>query len=301
MSLIYQALRQVEQCGAAPAAARAMPEPRPLPTAAPVPARALAPRWRWLLWGSVLVAFVGLLVGWLGQQQGGELASVPERVPAEALASVVEPALPRAEAPLPVAAPRVVPTPVPAAPVVPLPASPVRAVPATPTSQAVQPAREPTPTPAPISAAPAQAATAGVLPEEAAPVVTPVGPEPAENMGALFDRFNRALAARDHVQAQRHLQTIQASLPASSVARWRAEAWFAYQSGDLDQARDTYLGLLDKLPGDENATLNLVTIEQQLQQPARARAVLEASLRRNRDSVALRAALERLNPGGAGR
>lgn len=129
----------------------------------------------------------------------------------------------------------------------------------------------------------------------------PAGTTPTEDMRVLFDRFNRALSARDHAQARQHLDTIQAALPASSVARWRAEAWFSYQTGELERARDAYRGLLDKLPGDENATLSLVAIEQRLEKPGPAREVLEASLRHNPNSAMLRTALDRLQQSEAGR
>lgn len=305
MSLIFQALRQMEQPGAAPVSVRAVPAPqRPLPGAEPEPesGSTVTRRWGWLLWGGSLAALLGLTVGWLAKPDtvlrsasaGASAAVVAAAPPARVLKA--EPPLPRAEAPLPEASSRPVvraarqPAPRPPAPAVQEGADafvPVAAAPTAPTAPPQGAGAVARPDPIEAAAAP--------------PVVAPVGPEPAENMGVLFERFNRALAVQDHAQAQRHLQTIRASLPASSLARWRAEAWFAYQSGELEKARDTYLGLLGKLPGDENATLNLVTIEQQLQQPERARAVLEASLRHNQDSVALRAALARLHPGEAPR
>ena len=309
MSLIFQALRRMEQPGAAPVSVRAVPAPqRPLPGAEPEPesGSTVTRRWGWLLWGGSLAALLGLTVGWLAKPDtvlrsasaGASAAVVAAAPPARVLKA--EPPLPRAAAPLPRAE-----APLPEAssrPVVRAARQPVTRPPA----PAVQEGADAFVPVAAAPTAPPQGAGAVARPDpiEAAaapPVVAPVGPEPAENMGVLFERFNRALAVQDHAQAQRHLQTIRASLPASSLARWRAEAWFAYQSGELEKARDTYLGLLGKLPGDENATLNLVTIEQQLQQPERARAVLEASLRHNQDSVALRAALARLHPGEAPR
>lgn len=311
MSLIFQALRQMEQPGAAPVQARAVPAPeRPLPETAPESGHAGNRRWGWLLWGGSL-ALLGLAVGWLAKPDTvlkSASAVAPAEVVAVAPARVLkaEPPLPRAEAPLPRAE-----APLPEAVSRPLAraARPPASRPPAPAGQegadafvpvAAAPVSSPTP-PASPQAGGAAARPDPVEAPAAPPVVAPVGPEPAENMAVLFERFNRALAAHDRAQAQRHLQTIRASLPASSLARWRAEAWFAYQSGELEQARDTYLDLLGKLPGDENATLNLVTIEQQLQQPERARAVLEASLRHNQDSVALRAAMARLHPGEAPR
>ncbi|MFP5467955.1 MAG: tetratricopeptide repeat protein [Gammaproteobacteria bacterium] len=321
MSLIYQALRQMEQRDAAAAPAR--PAPAPVRPAAP---RASAARPHPWLWGAAAVLLTGLGAGlWQGSvskspvglpEATASRVAPPVAKPAEPdVAAVVpapEPALPRAQTPLPMSR----------APLAPIPERsssrfPVRqdaAVPvsiATPQAVVARPASpSPSSDPAPVEKV---IATAESVPQQAAvatPAATvpdkeivalPVESAPVEDMRALFDRFNRALSAQDRGQARQHLDAIQARLPASSVARWRAEAWFAYQTDDLQRARDVYRGLLDKLPGDENATLSLVAIEQRLDKPGAARAVLEAALRHSPNSAPLRAALDRLQQSEAGR
>ncbi len=335
MSLIYQALRQTEQHGAAvPVAAGTVPPSNhahasaaPASESAPAPSHSRA--WWWLMMlGGLVAAGVWLAVGKTSKPRQDSTVAVAA-VSAKEIAKPVEVAKPvsevvrsQVEAPLPTALRKPVPVvtereaPVVAssAATVAVKASPapvdkkVVAKPVASTGDLPAPAERrvqaqpPITKPTPVQAEPVRTETAAApRPVQPAPVVKPVSTEPAENMAVVFDRFNRALAEQDHGQARTHLDTIQANLPPTSLARWRAEAWFAQQTGDLDRARETYLGLLDKLPGDENATLNLVTIEHRLQHPERARVVLERSLRHNPDSVALRAAVERLNQSGVAR
>ena len=118
--------------------------------------------------------------------------------------------------------------------------------------------------------------------------------EASVSVADLFGSLNRALANRDEPLAKRHLTAIQARLPEGSVARLRAEAWFSHQSGDVDGAGQIYRSLLNKLPGDEHAGVNLASIEKKLQRADRAKEVLSAALRHNPASVALRAALDQL-------
>lgn len=106
--------------------------------------------------------------------------------------------------------------------------------------------------------------------------------------------MNLALENKDDAGARRHLQAIQAQLPVTSVARLRAEAWFAYQSGDLTSAQRTYRRLLDRLPGDEQAALTLSAIEKRNARPDQARDILARSLRVNPGSAPLRSAMDRL-------
>jgi tetratricopeptide (TPR) repeat protein len=106
--------------------------------------------------------------------------------------------------------------------------------------------------------------------------------------------MNHALDNKDDATARRHLQAIQAQLPATSVARLRAEAWFAYQSGDLSSAQRTYRHLLDRLPADEQSALTLAAIEKKSARPDQARDILSRSLRHNPGSAPLRSAMDQL-------
>lgn len=328
MSLIYQALKQTERQASAPIVAGVKPAVTPVVASAKP-----APWFQKPLWLGGLVAAAGVAAGTF-LALGGRMATPPS-APASAVAvPKVSAAMPAAaarvdaEAPLPTAAPipalpRAEPRPLPATEP-PLPTvgpklvmaygmssapapKPVAQSPAAAAAAAAVPAAPATPAPASApaeasSTAPAAAAVGAPAPARAEPVVSVASPRAAasgaagpEDLGELFDALNRALAAKDEPQAQRLLAAVQARLPESSTARWRAEAWFAYQTADMDRARRAYRRLLEKVPGDENATLTLVAIERQQQRPEQAREVLSRSLRQNPNSSALRSALDQLN------
>lgn len=127
------------------------------------------------------------------------------------------------------------------------------------------------------------------------------GAAASETVADLFDSLNRALASRDHALAQGHLAAIQSRLPDSSVARLRAEAWYAHQTGDADGASQLYRRLLAKLPGDEHTSLNLASVEKRRQQPDVAKEVLSRALQHNPTSSGLREALSQLAQSESGR
>ena len=330
MSLIYQALKQTEQEAPAPVvASAAAAAPRAVPAVPPTaPGRLRGP----LLLGAV-VAGAGIVAGLLLSQRepvaGVAANAAPSAPAAMAPAPAEEAPLPTAAvAPLPVAAPAAVPATssaaapaaVAALPVVepPLPTVPPRLMLST--SLSVRPAAaatEPVPAVAtPPAAAPAAAPVPAAAPAPAQPV-SQARPAPVEvtvratggttegasneDISELFDGLNRALEARDEAQAQRHLQGIRSRLPEGSLARLRAEGWHAYRTGDAERAQRVYRRLLEKLPGDENASLTLASIERQGQRPDQAREVLARSLRHNPNSTVLRAALDQASQSEAAR
>lgn len=118
-----------------------------------------------------------------------------------------------------------------------------------------------------------------------------------DDMRMLFDALNQALEGQDKALAQSKLQGIQSRLAESSVARLRAESWFAHQTGDLDNAIRIYRRLLEKMPGDELTSVNLAAIEKKRQRSDEAKAVLTKALRQNPSSVVLRSAVEQLVQG----
>ena len=315
MSLIYQALKQTEQ-QAAPAQRSGR---RWTGVAAPAPARR---GWNPVpaLWGMGIAA-VAVLAGWvvslaLAAPHGPSAMPVPVPVvptarggagelPPASLApspagtarvvwpdaALPEVALPKADLPLPTASPRLALSralSVPAgagaasAPPVAAPAAPAQN---TQNTQNVQDTRPP-----------AEPATGkkGAADSPRAPASAPVSQPTPDELPALFDVLNQALAGHEVDTARQQLQAIQARLPASSVARLRAEAWFAHQSDDLDGAQRLYRRLLDKLSGDEHASLNLAAIERQRQRFDQARDLLTKSLRQNPNSAALRTAVDQL-------
>ncbi len=152
---------------------------------------------------------------------------------------------------------------------------------------------------APASSTPSPVASAVDIKVRQPGVLT--GAAASETVADLFDSLNRALASRDHALAQGHLAAIQSRLPESSVARLRAEAWFAHQTGDADGASQLYRRLLAKLPGDEHTSLNLASVEKRRQQPDVAKEVLSRALQHNPTSPGLREALSQLAQSESGR
>lgn len=321
MSLIYQALKQTEQ--EAPAAVVASASVAAAPRAVPVVPPAASGRLRGPLLLGALVAGGGIVAGLLLSQREpvAEVAANagPSAPAAVAPAPADMPPLPTAPvAPLPVAAPAVSQAPAPGAlatlPVAepPLPTVPPRltlstslsvrpAAAATDSMPAVAPPPAPAPAAAPASAQPVSQARPA--PVEVTVRSTGGATEGASNedISELFDGLNRALEARDEAQALRHLQGIRNRLPEGSLARLRAEGWHAYRTGDAERAQRVYRRLLEKLPGDENASLTLASIERQGQRPDQAREVLARSLRHNPNSAVLRAALDQANQSEAAR
>lgn len=306
MSLIYQALKQNEQ-QAPVAAAVGVPMAAVSPVVAASAPTAAGWMRRSVLLG-VLLLGAGVLAGLLLGQRTSPAPAMPAAVPAAPAlqATVVEPP------PLPKAAP-VVAEPVPAAmPEWPVARTPAAALPkAEPPLPTVGPRLTlsttlvtPTPTPPPVSAPAAPAPAPKAAPAaEARPASVEVSvrsvatvPEPAGtanlDVAELFDGLNRALESRDEATATRNLQAIRVRLSESSLARMRAEGWYAFRTGDLDKAQRFYRRLLEKLPGDENASLALASIERQEQRPEQAREILSRSLKANPGSTVLRSALD---------
>ena len=307
MSLIYQALQQT----AGHATSRPSAEKPPLssPPAAPT---AAGGRGRHMALLGAAMAGAGVLGGFFISQWGGAQArpapapapvgaavllakpSAVDRIYAAEQATTGQASLPRMEAPLPTASPSLTltyalpvavqaPAPAKAA----TPAAPAAAVPA---DAVPAPTAVPSTGTAPTPALKDTPATAG---PSSAPV-TPASSAAPDDLSERFEGMNQALDNKDDATARRHLQAIQAQLPATSVARLRAEAWFAYQSGDLSSAQRTYRRLLDRLPADEQSALTLAAIERKSARPDQARDILSRSLRHNPGSVPLRSAMDQL-------
>jgi hypothetical protein len=76
-----------------------------------------------------------------------------------------------------------------------------------------------------------------------------------------FDAMNRELSKGAKLQAGTHLKAIQAVLAPTSISRLRAEGWYEYHAGSLDASKAIYRKILNRIPGDENATSVLQAIE----------------------------------------
>lgn len=148
---------------------------------------------------------------------------------------------------------------------------------------------------APRQPAENNAQTVIAAPAKAVEAVTTQRPTAIVDVQQLLHSFVKRMKAGDITQAKAELQAIQAKTPALAAVRMRAEAWYALGSGDVPGARVAYQQLLDRFPGDEEASINLASIETGANQLNAARTTLADALRNNPDSDALRNALHRFN------
>lgn len=131
-------------------------------------------------------------------------------------------------------------------------------------------------------------------PVEPMPVAAPaVDDTPVE---LRFARFVAAMKEGRGADAERELAALKERLPAGSLGLLRAQAWFDLRAGRDAAAADGYRAILERMLGDEEAAINLASIQARQQKPEEARATLDAALRLRPDSAALRAALGQFTP-----
>lgn len=255
MSLIHDALKEMDRSGTRDVAAS-------LP---PVTTRSSA-------FAPVVIAFVAVLaaggVAYAGWRMVGDAPAVAAApIPAAVVALPVA-TLPVVTLPPPMPVPLLVPLPVPAPDVVVVAATevPVRA--------AVR------------TAAPVPKTDAVPVPPRHAEVTG--DPVSAEHRFALF---LEAMRVKDMTAAESQLVGLRRLLTRSSISLVRAEAWFAYARGDAATARREYQEVIDRMPGDEEASINLASMEAAQQQTETARQILSDALRANPESEALKATL----------
>ncbi len=316
MSLIHQALRDMDPPLAADAAALA-------PRAAPAPARGR--RGPLLALVAALAVAVAGLAGWHALRTGRPLAAAaaPTATPPAVIASAVAAPLPpapaslaaSAQAPLPSAspAPGLADATAPTTTAAPVNAPVVATAPALP-APVLQADATPVPRPAPARAF-AQASTqssterprasrAATLPAHPSPVhpaaarvaVSPAAPASAPAAMPVEQRFNaflQAMRTGDLAGAGQHLAALRRELPPGSVSLLRAEGWHALAGGDASAAARIYQDILDRLPGDEEASINLASIEARRDRAESARRILADAVRLHPESESLKAALAR--------
>lgn len=302
MSLIHQALRDMDPPLAADAAALA-------PRAASVPSRSRRVPVLALV-AALSVAAAGV-AGWYALNAGhpfafraASVAPPPAIIPTAAAASL-QSALTAPPQPAP-AAP-VAPVEAPAPAVVALPPSRERtAVPApvlvadaatVPNPLPVRPAAEPPRSARPAHAhVPVQASPVQASPVRATAAARPAAVPPAAAAMPVEQRFNaflQAMRTGDMPGAGQHLAALRRDLPPGSVSLLRAEGWYALAGGDADAAARIYQDLLDRLPGDEEASINLASIESRRQRGEAARRILADAVRVHPESESLKSALAR--------
>ncbi len=147
--------------------------------------------------------------------------------------------------------------------------------------------RAPHKSPAPaVTAANARASLAAAQP------ITPGRASPA-TAHQQFDAFMQAMRSNDLTVADSRLAALRQELGPNSLTLLRAESWLALAHKDLVAARRGYTALLERLPGDEEASINLASVELQENHVAAAREVLSDALRTHPDSEALSGAIAR--------
>lgn len=278
MSLIYSALNKLEQEPGAPGAPEGSAGNPYVATAR----KTGPPRWVYLL-----VSACGLVVlgGWLATTMLppppiATSLSVPPALPviAPPATPVVELASQLVVAPveqalnLPVPPPLEVQTVKPvllartelaaAVASVEIKATPAKAPPARPRARAV-------PKPAPP-----------MITEEVTPAIE-INPEDTRKL--TLD-VKRAIQAKKTDQAQDLLKQLATRLPAESITLLRLNAWNKMQSGDQAQAMVLYRQIVERLPGDESASINLALLHWQTGQQDEARRLIGALAERHPES-----------------
>ncbi|AVS95055.1 tetratricopeptide repeat protein [Paracidovorax avenae] len=108
-----------------------------------------------------------------------------------------------------------------------------------------------------------------------------------------FNAFLQAMRTGDLPGAGQHLAALRRELPPGSVSLLRAEGWHALAGGDAGAAARIYQDILDRLPGDEEASINLASIEARRDRAESARRILADAVRLHPESESLKAALAR--------
>ena len=302
MSLIHDALKSMDT----PAVSVSMPDAPPLSatgmhSAPSASAMAIRP-----VWLSGVLAFAGVLgtagVGWMLWQsplagaRGMDMPPPPLPVVARHVMPVIVEATPVEINNQPVPSISSIPT-TPIISSIPSMVS-IPAAPSIATTQRVQNVQSihsaPAPYPVKISKPYRQHSNRAIIaaPENAvsAPAVA------AETSVELrFARFINAMKNEDQAAAEHELIELKKQLPAGTIGLVRAQAWFDLHAGHYALAAEGYRVILDRLPGDEEAAINLASIRIRQQRPEQARATLDAAVRVQPDSAALRAALGRFS------
>lgn len=83
----------------------------------------------------------------------------------------------------------------------------------------------------------------------------------AQAVARAVAALEQAMRAGDLDAGKAHLDELAAMLPARSLTLLRMQAWHAHQSGDAVQAIALYGEVVQRVPGDRNAAINLAVLE----------------------------------------
>jgi Tetratricopeptide repeat len=110
-----------------------------------------------------------------------------------------------------------------------------------------------------------------------------------------LDEANRlAIAVQQAIDAGRmddaaaQLKQLATRLPAESITLLRLHAWYALRSGDSSRAQALYRQIVDRLPDDEPASINLAVLQWRAGRRDEARRVIAALAERRPESETVR-------------
>lgn len=139
---------------------------------------------------------------------------------------------------------------------------------------AVATPKEPAPTePAPAEPAPAEPARLAIQvassvdasdasgASDAGEAIAAPNDDEAQAVARAVAALEQAMRAGDLDAGKAHLDELAAMLPARSLTLLRMQAWHAHQSGDAVQAIALYGEVVQRVPGDRNAAINLAVLE----------------------------------------
>lgn len=277
MSLIHSALKEIERVEPGSFA--------PQIALAPAPPARRSGSALGLIAGVAIVAAIG--AGWWLSSTGISQPAAPE------------PQTPAAATPEPAPASALPPS------AVPLPSEPQAAPPAATPAASTPAARAPVPQEGPALRpvkAVARPAAAPRKPVARPAAVAPAAPQPEPEpepvpVEQIHAEVMTAVAAGDLPAARARLVELALRLPSDNLALLRARAWVSARGGAPAEAMRDYQAILQRLPGDENASLNLAALEAAAGQPEAARATLSGALSRFPESERLQRALTLLDGG----
>ena len=108
-------------------------------------------------------------------------------------------------------------------------------------------------------------------------------------------RLQTAVADKDATARQQAMENLRTLLPADSLTLLRAQAWNAHGSDELKLAEQYYRAILQRVPDDEYAGVNLALIEAHDGQLEQARDRLNRLAARNSRSAMVSRALAELD------
>lgn len=112
---------------------------------------------------------------------------------------------------------------------------------------------------------------------------------------AAMSQLNAAVGDHDADATASAIANLQSLLPAESLTLLRARAWAAHGSGDLVLAERLYQTIIDRVPDDEHAGVNLALLDARRGEMADARTRLDRMAARNARSPRILQALAELD------